>query len=123
MALKAILWDRTSPINKVPAAKILEQEFYANMDTIMLVQDDDTKRTTEIQDISNLRMTYKLPTKDYTDQQVCDWYQTNVVDAPAPEPEPEQQLPTQTELDLMDGQALLFEQTSQILAAVSTPTA
>lgn len=123
MALKAILWDRTSPINKVPAAKILEQEFYANMDTIMLVQDDDTKRTTEIQDISNIRMTHKLPTKDYTDLQVCEWYQTNVIDAPTPEPAPVEETPTQTELDLMDGQALLFEQTSQILAAVSTPKA
>lgn len=118
MALKAVIWDRKSPINGVPAEKILADQFYANMYKIMIVQDDETLRCTEIQDIAQIKMSYKL--SGYTDEQVVAYYQENVIDAPAPEPVPEVVMPTQTELDLMDGQALLFEQTSQILEAVTT---
>lgn len=120
MALKAVIWDHKSPINGVPAEKILSDQFYANMYKIMIVQDDETLRCTEIQDIAQIKMSYKL--SGYTDEQVVAYYQENVIDAPAPEPVPEVETPTQTELDLMDGQALLFEQTSQILEAVTAAT-
>lgn len=117
MANLAKIWDRQSPINGVAAEEILKDAFMRNARELFIVYDEETNIVTRIESVDVIKMNNKL--SGYTDQQVMDWYIEDM-EKPVPEPEPVPETPSQAELDIMETQIALFEQSSMILEAVST---
>lgn len=122
MAYLTKFWDKQEPINGVPADEVLKDAFLKNARRVFLGYDEETGIITRMESVDVIKLSNKLV--NFTDQQVIDWYKEDMNKEPDPTPEtPVEQAPSQSELDIMESQAAIYEQNAAILEQLSTLTA
>lgn len=111
MAKTCEWWDKKSPINGVAASEILKDKMLANARKLFIGVSAGVVQRIESVDI--IKGNNDLD--DMTDDEVMAWYleqwkNPKLAEKPAP---------TSTELSIMESQAVLFEQNTQILEQLS----
>lgn len=76
-------WDKESPVNGVPANKILEDAFFSNARSLFLIKDDVANVVSNIESVDIIRSNMEMGT-EYTDEDVAEAYLDFVENPPQP---------------------------------------
>lgn len=119
MAIAAKWWDKEEPINGVEASEILKDNFFKNARKLFLIYDNEIEPilVSQIQSVDIIKSNNKW--QSLSDDEVMAAYLEEQLNPPTPpEPEPD---PVETGLlDLMDAQAMVYEQNYMILETLTS---